>query len=33
VLLRVEVSRELRLGLEAQDLIGFERSALDAERE
>jgi len=33
VLLRVEVSRELRLGLEAQDLIGFERSAVDAERE
>ena len=33
MLLRVEVSRELRLGLEAQDLIGFERSAVDAERE
>ena len=33
MLLRVEVSRELRLELEAQDLIGFERSAVDAERE
>jgi hypothetical protein len=33
VLLRVEVSRELRLGLEAHDLIGFERSAVAADRE
>ena len=33
MLLRVEVSRELRLGLEAHDLIGFERSAVAADRE
>ena len=33
MLLQVEVSRELRLGLEAHDLIGFERSAVAADRE
>ncbi len=32
-MLRVEVSREVRLGLEGRELIGFERSALATERE
>jgi len=33
VLLRVEVTREIRLGLEGRDVVGFERSAIAAERE
>jgi len=33
VLLRVEVSREIRLGLEGHDVVGFEHSAMVAERE
>lgn len=33
MLLRVEVSREVWLGLEGRDLLGFEHSALVAERE
>ncbi len=33
MLLRVEVSREVRLGLEGPDVVGFERSAMVAERE
>jgi hypothetical protein len=33
VLLRVEVSPEIRLGLEGDDVVGFERSAMLAERD
>ena len=32
MLLRVEVSREIRLGLEGRDVVGFEHSAMVAER-
>lgn len=33
MLLRVEITREIRLGLEGRDVVGFERSAIAADRE